>query len=295
MDSLIDHNAAFIFRHRELIDSLTKESAALRESEIRFVQAFAALPKELATKETFALFMRDIHAAHDEFNIRLQNLMQNQAGREVAESSTRAAILRKELDAAQSRIADLEMQSKKDKARIEQLDKLLKASYEDNQELNKQVEAERREHRQTREAKKKIEGNVRNIKNNYLKPLKSVKLWEQTMPFCELVRQLLQWQKGDIRRAMDLMDDNSRQQLWNIKGQMEQAKGDISPFWNSTAVSILSDAITKLEGFANAYPAGKIDMETARDKITPLLSIVDEHSDLSRLLSELERICNEVS
>lgn len=308
MNSFIDLNADFIFRHRELIDSLTNEAAALRESEIRFAQAFAALPAELATRETFELFMRDIHAAHDELNHRLLNLMQSHAGQEVETTNNRAESLQQQLndahdhivqqegqlDQAHERIHQLENQLNETHARNAQLEKQLRDSNTAYQQLQNQLGAEQWGHGQTREAKHNLEERVRNIRENYLKPLKSVQIWGQNMPFCDMVTQLLNWQDGDIDRGMSQMGDGSRQSLWDIKGQIDHAKSEISGFWNPTATHKLSEASTNIQNFANAYPAGAKDIQEARAKIGPLLGIVDENSHLSKMLKELEQICNEV-
>lgn len=291
MNSLLNHNAELLFRHRDLIDSLTKEAADLREAQIKLAQVFSTLPPELVTPETFELMMRDLHTAHHELSTRLQNLMQHQAGLEISTANQQVSDIENELNDTRNRVADLENKLSETQGRVAEMEERLRREESRHQQTQSDKQETEKTFNQYRE---QVRCTVHHIKNDYLKKLNSVSIWEQTKPICDIMHQLLEWQQGDLDRAQEQLD-NSKQTLWNIKEKIDLAISQLPSLWSSQARGTLNNVVDTLCGFANNFPAGQQDRNSAKEKTLRLLEQVDENATLTQLLSELNSLCDKLS
>lgn len=325
MEELRNFNAELLSRHRGLVESLTKEAKALRQEEIKFAEAFAKLPPELATPDTFELFMRDIHSAHEELRRRLLNIIHSTAAQELLEAKNIIRDIEEGLGEANEIIEELQSQKKKSEADSKQsarihadetgsLKNKIKNLEESLTRKNDRINSLDKKVRELEEQQHNVKQYAAKLKKDYLVALHHDSQWDlKDISTCSLIEQLLGWQKNDLENIENCRKDiqtefvaysrSNRDKIREIREAIEtasqnlgmfskkagpfldKAKGIIADLQKSYDAKTESDSVKKIVDSLNKQNK---QLNYAKDKCTAINDRMSSGSLLPRLINELK-------
>ena len=232
MNTIVDINVSLIQKHQALIGRLTKEAKSLRNELLLFAQAYAKLPAALQTQDTFELFMRDIHLAHEELRQRLLNILNNKMGEALSDARKQHSNLidqinqEKELQELliEQHQEETALQKKSEAALKKELDELKRQNKDLQKELYDLKSAEIPRLKSTilelHRNKQNLENFISRQKRDYVVPLQHMTLWEFTnVPITQLIKKLTELQKKDldkVKASGELLSSQANQQINEI-------------------------------------------------------------------------------
>lgn len=326
MENLRNLNAELLSRHRDLVDSLTQEAKALRGEEIKFAESFAKLPPEIATPDTFKLFMRDIHSAHEELQSRLQNIINSKAAQELYEAQKYIQEMEGVLDEAKEIIEDLQSQQKQSevdiihekrshddetsnlKNKIKSLEASLTCKNDRINSLEKKIS-------HLEEQQGNVKGYAAYLKKEFLVALHHDREWDlKDISTCALIEKLLGWQKDDLQNIANCRGDleadfdaytrefsRNRGKISQIKDKIEKASQNLGYFSKAKTEAYLKEAQNILDSLLSSKDSYKTaqkitdslneldkQLNYAKDKCVAISSRMSQNSLLPRFISELK-------
>lgn len=328
MEELRNFNAELLSRHRGLVESLTKEAKALRQEEIKFAEAFAKLPPELATPDTFELFMRDIHSAHEELRRRLLNIIHSTAAQELLEAKNIIRDIEEGLGEANEIIEELQSQKKKSEADSKQsarihadetgsLKNKIKNLEESLTRKNDRINSLEKKVRELEEQQHNVKQYAAKLKKDYLVALHHDSEWDlKDISTCSLIEQLLGLQKNDLENIENCRKyiqkefvaysrdfRSNRDKIREIREAIETASQNLGMFSKKAgpfldkAKGIIADLQKSYDAKTEADTVKKIvdslneqnkQLNYAKDRCTAINDRMSSGSLLPRLINELK-------